>query len=159
LGFTSASVVSISLALFVVSLGCIPIARAQANDKRVALAANVRPEVTAQNDRGRVADSLPMEHMLLQLRRSPEQETALQQLLHGQQRAGSSNFHRWITAQEFGARFGVAPETLAGVTSWLREQGFHVNVVYPSAMVIDFSGTAAQVRRAFQTDVHYLAAK
>src|SRR5262249_24650302 len=49
--------------------------------KRVSLSGNVRPEAKLENDRGRVADSHEMEHMLLQLKRSPEQELALQKLL------------------------------------------------------------------------------
>ena len=44
----------------------------------VTLAGNTRPEATVQNDRGAVADSFPLHHMLLQLRRSPEKEVALE---------------------------------------------------------------------------------
>lgn len=126
---------------------------------QAAAARNVRPEVRMENDRGRVADSLPMQHMLLLLKRSSKQEVALQQFMQEQQTPGSVNFHRWLTPQEFGTRFGLATSDLDAVTAWLRLQGFHVNVVYPSGMVIDFSGTAGHIRRAFQTDIHYLAVK
>jgi hypothetical protein len=118
---------------------------------RVPLEGNTRPEARAANDRGVVADDFAMEHMLLQLKRSPEQERAVQQFIDELQTAGSPNFHRWVTAQEFGERFGVAKPDLDAITSWLTSQGFRVNIVYPSGMLIDFSGTAAQVRRAFQT--------
>jgi hypothetical protein len=37
----------------------------------IRLWANTRPEANAQNDLGRVEDSFPMEHMLLQLKRAP----------------------------------------------------------------------------------------
>jgi len=40
----------------------------------VRLSGNTRPEANAANDRGRVADNLPMEHMMLQLRRPAAQE-------------------------------------------------------------------------------------
>jgi len=153
LGFASASAL-IVLFLFA------SYSAAQVNAPgHVALAGNVRPEAAPHNDRGRVADSLPMQHMLLLLRRSSEQEAALQQFIEGLQTKGSPNFHRWLTAQEFGARYGAAPSDLDAVTAWLRSQGFQVNVVYPSGMLIDFSGTAGQIRRAFQTEVHYLAVK
>src|SRR5215510_11298830 len=124
-----------------------------------AIRRNVRPEAHPANDRGRVADSLNMQHMLLLLKRSPEREAALERFIAEVQTASSPNFHRWLTAQEFGARYGVASSDLNGVTAWLRSQGFQVNVVYPSGMLIDFSGTAGQVRRAFQTEIHYLAVK
>jgi len=123
--------------------------------KRVRLTGNTRPEVNAENDRGAVADDFPMEHMLLQLRRPPELEKALQQFIDELHTPGSPNFHQWVSAQEFGARFGPAKQDLDTVTGWLTSQGFTVNVVYPSGVVIDFSGTAAQVRNAFQAEIHY----
>jgi len=153
LGFASASAL-VALFLFV------SYAAAQANAPgHVAFAGNVRPEARPEHDRGRVADALPMQHMLLLLKRSSEREAALQQFIEGLQTKGSTNFHRWLTAQEFGARYGAASSDLDAVTAWLRSQGFQVNVVYPSGMVIDFSGTAGRIRRAFQTEVHYLAVK
>jgi len=123
---------------------------------RVTLGGNTHPQAIPANDRGRVPDALPMEHMLLQLKRSPEQEKALQQFIDELQTKGSPNYHHWLTAQEFGERFGLAQADLDAITSWLRSQGFQVNVVYPSGMVIDFSGTAGQVRKAFETEIHHL---
>src|SRR6266849_4871879 len=64
----------------------------------VKLNGHTRAEANAANDRGPVADSFAMEHMLVQLRRSPEQEQALQQFLDELNKKGSPNFHQWITA-------------------------------------------------------------
>src|SRR5512138_927133 len=122
----------------------------------VRLAGNTRREAKSENDRGVVADDLRLEHMLLQLRRSPEQEEALQQLIEELHDPDSPNFHKWLTAREFGNRFGVAEQDLAALTRWLESHGFHVNVVYPSGMVIDFSGNAGQVRAAFRTEIHHI---
>jgi regulation of enolase protein 1 (concanavalin A-like superfamily) len=126
---------------------------------RVALAGNTRPEARVENDRGAVASDFLMEHMLLQMKRSSEQEAALQQFLEELRTKSSPNFHHWLTAQEFGERFGLAKPDLEAVTGWLESHGFRVNVVYPSGMLIDFSGTAAQVRKAFQTEIHHLEVK
>jgi pro-kumamolisin-like protein len=123
--------------------------------KRVTLHGNTRPEAKHEHDRGPVHGHFRMEHMLLQLRRSPEQELALQQFIDELHTQGSPNFHRWISAEEFGERFGVAEQDLDAVVHWLESDGFEVNVVYPSGMVIDFSGTVAQVRKAFQTDIRH----
>jgi len=123
---------------------------------RVTLEGNIRPEANAKNDRGAVADDLPMEHLLLQLRRSPEQEKALQQFIEELHTDGSPYFHQWITPQEFGERFGLAQQDLDTLSRWLESHGFQVNSVYPSGTVIDFSGTAGQVREAFQTEIHEL---
>ncbi|HVN10024.1 MAG TPA: protease pro-enzyme activation domain-containing protein, partial [Patescibacteria group bacterium] len=126
---------------------------------QVVLRGNTRAEANARNDRGLVADDLPMDHLLLQLRRSPEQEQALQHFLDDLQTKGSPAFHSWIAAQEFGARFGLAKQDLDAISSWLQAHGFTVNVVYPSGMAIDFSGTAGQVRQAFHTEIHRLDVK
>lgn len=126
-------------------------------NQRITLRGNTRPEATRADDRGRVADSLPMEHMFLQLQRSPEQQQALESFLGELQDPDSPNFHKWITAEEFGARFGLAPDDINMVTDWLHSHGFTVNVIYPN-LVIDFSGTAGQVRQAFRTEIHRLAA-
>jgi len=126
---------------------------------RVALVGNTHPEARAANDRGVVANDFALEHIFLQLKRSPEQDQAVQQFIDELQTEGSPYFHHWLTAEEFGERFGVAKPDLEAVTGWLTSQGFRVNVVYPSGMLIDFSGTAAQVRKAFQTEIHRLEVK
>jgi subtilase family serine protease len=120
----------------------------------VALRGNTRPEANAANDEGAVADSLPMQHMLLQLKRSPEREAALKQMIEDLQTPQSENYHQWLTPQEFASHYGVAPQDSATVKHWLESQGFAVNGMTPGGMVIDFSGTAAQVREAFRTEIH-----
>jgi subtilase family serine protease len=122
---------------------------------RVTLQGSTRHEVDSDSDRGDVDDALPMQHMLLQLRRSPDQERKLQQFIDDIHKEGSANFHRWIGAQEFGQRFGLATQDLDTITGWLEAHGFQINVVYSSGMVIDFSGTARQVRLAFHTPIHH----
>jgi hypothetical protein len=108
----------------------------------VTLRGNTRPEANAKNDRGRVSDDLTINHMMLQLRRSPEQEQALQQFINDIHDHASPLFHHWITAEEFGQSYGLAPAEVARVTDWLESQGFKVNLVYPNQMVIDFTGSA-----------------
>lgn len=122
----------------------------------VTLEGNTRPEATAANDRGRLADDFPLEHMHLQLKRSPAQERAVEAYVNGLTERGAPQFHRWLSAPEFGARFGVAQEDIDQIAGWLRSRGFAVNFVYPSRMVIDFSGTAGEVARAFHTEMHRL---
>ena len=125
----------------------------------VTLAGNTRLEAKAAYDRGLVADSFPMEHMLLQLKRSPEQERKLRQIIDELTDPSSPNFHHWFTAKEFGARFGLAKQDLDTITHWLESHGFTVNVVYENGVLIDFSGTAGQVRAAFHTEIHNLDVK
>ena len=120
------------------------------------LAGNTRPEARAENDRGAVTDDFPMEHMLLQMKRPTADEQALKQRIDGLHDSDSANFHRWMTADEFGAAFGAAAADRAKVTQWLESHGFTVNSIAPGDMTIDFSGTAGHVREAFHTEIHHL---
>ena len=52
------------------------ITQAVDNQKLVTLYGNTRASANSANDRGRVSDGLPMDHMLLQLKRPPELEQA-----------------------------------------------------------------------------------
>jgi subtilase family serine protease len=119
------------------------------------LAGNTRPEATRENDRGVVQDGFPLEHMLLQLQRSPQVETAVRGLIDDLHNASSPRFHQWLTAEEFGREYAPAGEDVQKVAAWLESHGFKINVIYPSGMVIDFSGTASEVRQAFHTSIHY----
>ena len=123
---------------------------------RVPLLGNTRPEATPLNDRGMASDELPMEHMLLQLKRSSAQELALDSYLEQLHTPGSPNFHQWLTPEQFGEQFGLAEQDLSTITSWLQSHGFNVNAAYPNALLIDFSGNAGQVRETFQTEIHNL---
>jgi subtilase family serine protease len=121
------------------------------------LAGNTRGEANAQNDRGRLADTFALPHMLLQLRRSPEREHALEQFIDQQHNSASPNFHKWLTPDQLGQMYGPAPADIESVSHWLRSSGFTVNTVYPSGMLIDFSGTAGEVSAAFHTEIHRLS--
>jgi len=109
-----------------------------------------RPEFEA----GIAPDSLPMENIVLVLQRSPQQESALQQLLFSQQTKSSPNFHKWLTPAEFGARFGPSDADLKALTDWLASHGFRVQPVSGGRTVMVVSGTAGQVKSAFHTEIH-----
>jgi hypothetical protein len=128
---------------------------AQVDDTRtVQLKGNVHPLARAEFDRGAVADSQPMTKMHLLLQRSAEQEAALQQLLEEQQTKGLANYHAWLAPGDFGKRFGPSDGDIQTVTDWLTRQGFRVSKVAAGRTVIEFSGTVAQVRNAFHTEIH-----
>jgi subtilase family serine protease len=125
----------------------------------VTLTGNVRREANAANDRGAVSSDLKLEHMLLQLKRPAEREAALSQKMDALYQPGSPDFHHWLTAEQFGQMYGPNPKDIAAVTGWLEGHGFQVNSVATSGMVIDFSGTADQVKAAFRAEVHNLNVK
>jgi subtilase family serine protease len=124
--------------------------------KLIRLRGNTRPEARTEYDRGRVDDSLRLDHMLLQLQRAPELEQELDQYIDGLTDKSSPNFRQWLTAAQQGEMYGLAQQDLNTITSWLQSYGFTVDYIYPNQMVIDFSGTAGDIRKAFHTEIHHL---
>jgi subtilase family serine protease len=127
------------------------------DETRLVRVANDVPRAfNAENDRGAIAADFPLEHLHLQLHRSPAQEVAVQAFIDASHDPKSPEYHKWLSAEAFGTRFGAAASDLSAVQRWLVGHGFRVNFVYPSRMVIDFSGTGGLVKAAFHTEIHRL---
>ncbi|HTV49683.1 MAG TPA: protease pro-enzyme activation domain-containing protein, partial [Steroidobacteraceae bacterium] len=104
------------------------------NESQLAPVGSVPLLAAPQFDRGAVSDSLPLEHMFVQLRRSSEQESALDGLLAELQNPSSANYHKWLTAQQLGERFGPAQADIDTVVQWLTSHGLRVNVVHQNGL-------------------------
>ena len=139
-------------------------AGAQASDRlphvidsaQVQSLANHHPQwAVAVNDAGAVPADLPMSNITLALARSAQQEQAFEQLLRDQQDPSSPDYHHWLTPDEVGERFGLSSNDIAAITAWLQSQGLQVSWVSPSRLFVGFTGTAANVGRAFGTELHY----
>jgi subtilase family serine protease len=130
------------------------ITQAVDESKLTLLKGNTHPLARAEFDRGPAPAGLPMERMLLVLKRSPAQETALAGLLAQQMDKTSPNFHKWLTPAQFGQQFGPADQDIQIITSWLGSQGFQVAKASNGRSLIEFSGNAGQVQQAFHTAIH-----
>jgi subtilase family serine protease len=124
------------------------------NTKLTVLRGNTHPMARAEFDRGAAPASLPLEHIMLVLTRSPQQEAALEALQAQQQDRSSPNYHKWLTPEQFGQQFGPSDQDIQTITTWLQSNGFQVNSVANGRTTIDFSGTAGQVQQAFHTAMH-----
>src|SRR5579872_3764771 len=122
--------------------------------KLTPLTGNTHTLARSQFDQGAALASLPLERMLLVLKRAPDNEAALQTLLDEQQDKSSSNYHQWLTPDQVGQQFGVADQDIQAITLWLQSHGFQVSRVAKGRTAIEFSGTAAQVRDTFHTEIH-----
>src|SRR6516225_4318570 len=129
------------------------------NATTVRLQGTMHPRVLAGVDRGPVAATMPLQRMTLVFSRTPEQQAAVDQLLTEQQDPNSVNYHKWLTPEEFGDRFGLSQADIDVVSAWLTAQGFRVEEVARARDWIAFSGIAAQVEAAFRAPIHsYLVA-
>ncbi len=133
----------------------------QAIDERnlTTLKGNTHPAARPQFDQGPAPADLPMNRMLLLLSHTKDQEAGVNKLLEEQQDESSVNFHKWLTPEQYGEQFGPTPEEIQSVTGWLQSHGFQVAKVAKSRHVIEFSGTAAQVKEALHTEIHKYTAR
>ena len=122
--------------------------------KLVVLHGSVHRLAQTQNDKGAVPDSFPVGRVLLMLNRPAERGTALQSFLQGAQKRGGESYHHWITPEQFGEQFGPADSDVQIATTWLSGHGLHVARVTKGKQFVEFSGTAAQLREAFHTEIH-----
>jgi hypothetical protein len=117
------------------------------------LKGNTHPLARREFDLGTAPASLPMQRMLLVLKRSPEQEHSLRTLLDFQQDKHSPSYHKWLTPEQYGKQFGPSDADIDTITAWLQSHGFQVSPTKGRTM-IEFSGSASQVAEAFHTTIH-----
>jgi subtilase family serine protease len=113
-----------------------------------------RPEF----DWGTAPATLPLQRMLLVLKRNPEQEAALRKLLDDQQDMASPSYHKWLTPEQFGQQFGPTEGDMQTITAWLQSHGFQVGST-KGRTVLEFSGSAHQLNEAFHTSIHKYVVK
>jgi subtilase family serine protease len=125
-----------------------------AQNARVTLSGHVRPAAIPANDQGRVDSSLFMRHVTLTLPPSDAKQTDLNALLDRLQDPASADYHRWLTPEQYGARFGASAADIARVTSWLGSQNLTVDSVGRGRTTIAFTGAVRDVENAFQIEIH-----
>jgi pseudomonalisin len=106
------------------------------------------------NDLGALNPNQTIDNLTMVLARSPEQQKAFDQFMEDQQNPGSPNYHRWLTAPEVGQQFGFTDHDIAAISNWLTSQGLHIRFVTPDKVLIAFGGSAANIGRAFGTQMH-----
>jgi subtilase family serine protease len=119
------------------------------------LHSGVHPLARAEFDRGEVSGDTRTDRVQLILARSSTQENALRTLLEQQQDASSLAYHQWLTPTAFGSAYGPSDADIATLTAWLAAQGFSAIHVNHGRTVVEFSGTAAQMKSAFHVSLHH----
>jgi hypothetical protein len=122
--------------------------------KIVTLRATTHPLAQPRFDQGAVPDSFPVRRVLLMLNRPAEREAALLRFLSDVHSKNSPTYHHWLTPEQFGETFGPVDSDIQAASSWLASHGFQVPRISKSKTLVEFSGTAAQLREAFHTEIH-----
>jgi len=118
------------------------------------IAGTVHPLVQSASDLGALNGSTTLERMALVFNRTPAQQSDLDLLLQQQQDPSSPNYHKWLTPEQFGERFGLGVNDFDTIAKWLNSQGFNIVEMARSRTYIAFSGTAAQVEKSLHTQIH-----
>ncbi len=119
----------------------------------VTLVGNVHPVVASASASTAADLGTAMSHMVLSLKGTAAQEAALDALITAQNDPKSPYYHQYLTPQAFATQFGAAPADIAKVSAWLEGHGMKVEQVATGNRALVFSGTAAQVNDAFQTEI------
>jgi hypothetical protein len=104
-------------------------------------------------DIGAVDAGTKLTRVLLVLGSPQEQEQQMQGFLDSQQDRRSQDYHHWLTPEEFGRRFGPAPQDILAITGWIAQQGLEVTSVARSGRWMELSGTSVQIERTFHTQM------
>jgi pseudomonalisin len=122
--------------------------------RTVPLPGNHHPLARMEYDLGPAAPETRLERMILVLNSDAAQQQALAALLDAQHDPHSPFYRQWLTPESFAERFGVSPNDIGRIVSWLGAQGFSIDEIPAGGRTIVFSGAAAQVEAAFHTPIH-----
>jgi subtilase family serine protease len=125
------------------------------NSQRVTIAGSHPPKASQEFDTGRVPADTKLQSVSMVFNRSAAQEADLQTLIAAQQDPSSPQYHKWLTPEEFAARFGMTDADISKAAFWLQQQGLTIDGSSRSKTRLNFSGTVQQVEAAFSTEIHY----
>ncbi len=118
------------------------------------LQAGVPMKAQPKYDAGRVDPSTKLNYVTLLTAPTSAQQRAMRKLLADQQNPKSASYHKWLTPEEYADQFGLSPNDVNKITSWLKSQGFTVLSVARGRNWVTFSGNAAQIESALHTELH-----
>ncbi|MGO4514787.1 Ig-like domain repeat protein [Terriglobus sp. 2YAB30_2] len=137
-------------------LACTLLSAAMAQQARRAL-----PSVTTSLPAGAVVldaapASSPLQHISIALQIDDSRQNALAQYLTDLTTKGSTNYHHWLTPQEFAARFGATDAEIGAATAWLEAQGIHVTAANAAHTLLQAASTVAIAQQTFSADLHQI---
>jgi hypothetical protein len=129
-------------------LSCfIPARNALAVGKRM-LSGHVPSAVSTAESVDRLAPSQRLRLAIgLPLRNSDELNLLLDQLYD----PASSQYHQYLTPEQFTQRFGPTQQDYDAVIAFMRANGFTITAVHPNRVLLDVSGSVEQIEKTFHT--------
>lgn len=120
-------------------------------DARQTLFGHVPAEARPDREAGRLSAQVTLDLTLgLPLRNGPALTTLLRELY----RPASQNFHRFLTPDEFAARFAPTAADYDVVRAFAEASGFHVTRQHSNRTLLTVRASVAQVEKAFHLELH-----
>lgn len=67
---------------------------------------------------------------------------------------GSPNFHKFLTPEQWNARFAPSAQDEQAVVDWAQSQGLTVTHRYPNRLLVDVEGTVSTIEKAFGVTIN-----
>lgn len=67
----------------------------------------------------------------------------------------SPRYRKYLTSQEFTARFAPSPSDYQTLIDWAKDKKLSIVLTHPNRLLLDVSGRAADIERAFDVDLEY----
>ena len=147
------SLLAITAALLVDSTTAQAAGVAQPNNTlsgRTTISGHVIPALASQKPTG-VANGA--QQLSLSIALNLRQSANLDALLTAQNDPQSPLYHHYLTPQQFTATFSPDKASVLAVVNYLQSQGLQVGSIAPNHLLIDATGTVAQVQQAFHVQI------
>jgi hypothetical protein len=120
----------------------------------VALGRGVHPLARPELDRGPLDPATRISNLSLVFKLSAAQRSERDALKKALLDPGSASYHRWLSPEQYAARFGAGAADIERATTWLASQGLQVHGASPLGTRVTFSGTVAALQAAFRASMH-----
>jgi subtilase family serine protease len=90
----------------------------------------------------------------LSLGLQPRNASVLNNLLNSLYDPQSPQYHQYLTPDQFESLFAPTPDQAQQVVSYLQSQGMTITSIAPNNLLIDATGTVAQVDQIFSTTIN-----
>lgn len=120
----------------------------RADAQSVAIPANHSPDAASLTARAVAARPLDLRIIL-----ALYDEAALDRLIAEQHDPASPQFHRWLTPDEFNARFAPRQADFDAVVGWLKSEGVTITAADREGRYINFTVPAGEAERLFNVTI------
>src|SRR5258708_35212307 len=119
----------------------------------VVIHGNVPPQAEAKDDRGPTDRNLKYEKMILLLQPRSSGRDSIERLVADLNDRSSTNYHQWLTPEQFSKRFGITDPDLEDILGWLQQHGFTIDEIAAGRGSITFDRSAGNAERPLPTPI------